>query len=68
MHFNLYAELRNPLQWSRPSADLYAETIEHMVAAEALGFQGVEFAEHHFSDDDYIPSPLIAATAVAGSY
>ncbi len=34
-------------------------------AAEALGFNAVEFAEHHFSDDGYIPSPLIAAAAVA---
>jgi alkanesulfonate monooxygenase SsuD/methylene tetrahydromethanopterin reductase-like flavin-dependent oxidoreductase (luciferase family) len=65
MRFNLYAECRNPSEWQRNAADLYAETIEHMVAAEALGFHAVEFAEHHFSDDGYIPSPLIAATAVA---
>ncbi len=65
MRFGLMTDFRNPPQWSRPSAEVYADIIDHMVWAESLGFSDASFLEHHFTDDGYIPSPLIAATAVA---
>jgi probable F420-dependent oxidoreductase len=65
MRFGLICEFRNPAQWRRPHAAIYAEVIEHLVAAESLGFGAAEFVEHHFVDDGYNPSPLVAATAVA---
>src|ERR1700719_4542195 len=65
MRFGLMTDFRNPAQWERKSADVYADIIDHMVWAESLGFEDAAFLEHHFTDDGYIPSPLIAATAVA---
>jgi alkanesulfonate monooxygenase SsuD/methylene tetrahydromethanopterin reductase-like flavin-dependent oxidoreductase (luciferase family) len=58
-------DFRNPLPEGRSSTEVYADIIDHIVWAESLGFADVSFLEHHFTDDDYIPSPLIAATAVA---
>ncbi len=65
MRFGLMTDFRNPPQWQRPSTEVYADIIDHMVWAESLGFEDANFLEHHFTDDGYIPSPLIAATAVA---
>ncbi len=65
MRFGLLTDFRNPPQWARSAADVYADIIDHMVWAESLGFEDAFFLEHHFTDDDYVPSPLVAATAVA---
>src|ERR1700756_4301599 len=65
MRFGLLTDFRNPPQSARSSAEVYADIIDHMAWAESLGFQDAFFLEHHFADDDYVPSPLIAATAVA---
>ena len=65
MRFGLISDCRNPAQWGRPSAEVYADVIEHLIAAESLGFEGAEFLEHHFVDDAYLPSPMIMASAVA---
>src|SRR5258706_16406743 len=46
-------------------ADLYAETLDHIEAVEALGFDTVWLTEHHFIDDEYLPSVLPMAAAVA---
>src|SRR4051794_28454502 len=65
MKFGLFTECRNPREWQRPNAEVYADIIDQMVMAESLGFEFVDFLEHHFTDDGYLPSPLIMATAVA---
>ena len=65
MRFGLLTDFRNPPQSGRASAEVYADIIDHMVWAESLGFEDAYFLEHHFTGDGYIPSPLIAATAVA---
>jgi Luciferase-like monooxygenase len=65
MLFGLSCELRNPAQWRRTTAAVYADVIEHLVAAEAIGFEAADFVEHHFVDDGYNPSSLLAAAAVA---
>ena len=65
MRFGLLADFRNPPQRARSAAEVYADIIDHMVWAESIGFEDAFFLEHHFTDDDYVPSPLIAATAVA---
>jgi alkanesulfonate monooxygenase SsuD/methylene tetrahydromethanopterin reductase-like flavin-dependent oxidoreductase (luciferase family) len=65
MRFGLSCELRNPAQWRRTTAAVYEDVIEHLVAAEAIGFDAADFVEHHFVDDGYNPSPLLAAAAVA---
>ena len=58
-------DLRNPPQWQRPWADLYAETLEFIAWTETLGFERVWLAEHHGVDDGYLPSPLMVGAAVA---
>src|ERR1700722_480048 len=65
MNFGLICEFRNPAQWERRLSDVYEDAIAHLCFAEKLGFAAAEFLEHHFVDDGYLPSPLIAATAVA---
>jgi alkanesulfonate monooxygenase SsuD/methylene tetrahydromethanopterin reductase-like flavin-dependent oxidoreductase (luciferase family) len=65
LRFGIQYDFRNPPQWHRPWADLYAETIEFAAWTESLGFDDVWLTEHHGSEDGYLPSPLIAGTAIA---
>jgi alkanesulfonate monooxygenase SsuD/methylene tetrahydromethanopterin reductase-like flavin-dependent oxidoreductase (luciferase family) len=65
MRFGLTTDFRNPPGSGKSSARVYSEIIEAMVFAESLGFEGAYIFEHHFTDDDYVSSPLIAATAIA---
>lgn len=63
--FGYLYDFRNPPQWRRPFADLYAETLEFVAWTESLGFEGAWVPEHHGSEDGYVPSPLIALAAMA---
>jgi probable F420-dependent oxidoreductase len=65
MRFGLTTDFRNPPGSGKSSARVYAEIIDAMVFAESRGFDGAYIFEHHFTDDDYVSSPLIAATAIA---
>jgi alkanesulfonate monooxygenase SsuD/methylene tetrahydromethanopterin reductase-like flavin-dependent oxidoreductase (luciferase family) len=65
MRFGLTTDFRNPPGSGKTSAKVYAETIELFVGAETLGFDAAYVFEHHFTDDDYISSPMVAATAIA---
>jgi len=48
-----------------PHDQAYAEMLEQIVLAEALGFGECWFAEHHFTDYSVLPSPnLIIAAAL----
>jgi len=58
-------DFRNPPQWARSYADLYKDTVDDMVFAEELGFDGVWTTEHHFLADGYLPSQLVVLSAVA---
>src|SRR5271156_4182121 len=65
MRFGLTTDFRNPPGSGKTSATVYAETIELFTWAESLGFDAAYVFEHHFTDDDYMPSPMVAATAIA---
>ncbi len=65
MRFGLTTDFRNPLDSGRTTAAVYADIIDHMVWAESLGFDAAYIFEHHFTGDSYIPSPMVAATAIA---
>jgi probable F420-dependent oxidoreductase len=65
MQFGLLYDFRNPPPWQAPFAQLYAETLEQIKAAEALGFDSIWVTEHHQIDDGYLPSVLPAAAAIA---
>jgi alkanesulfonate monooxygenase SsuD/methylene tetrahydromethanopterin reductase-like flavin-dependent oxidoreductase (luciferase family) len=65
MRFGLTTDFRNPPDSGRSSVQVYSDTIEHMVWAEEIGFDAAYIFEHHFTGDSYMPSPLVAATAIA---
>lgn len=44
----------------------YAECLEEIVAAEALGFTHCWLSEHHFVEDGYLPSQHVMAAMIAG--
>ena len=60
----LYSSIANP-----PRGDdldrCVAETIAEAELAEACGFHGFFFGEHHQDKDGFLPSPLVVCTAVA---
>src|SRR3990172_3443088 len=63
--FGLWYDFRNPPQWRRDFAGLYAETLEHIEYAEQLGFDNIWTSEHHFIEDGYSPSLLPICAAIA---
>ncbi len=65
MRFGLTTDFRNRPGSGRSTAAVYAEMIDHFVGAEELGFDAAYIFEHHFTDDDYMASPMVAATAIA---
>src|ERR1700680_886789 len=65
MRFGLTTDFRNPPGSGKSSAMAYAEIIELFTWAETLGFGAAYIFEHHFTEDDYMSSPMVAATAIA---
>jgi alkanesulfonate monooxygenase SsuD/methylene tetrahydromethanopterin reductase-like flavin-dependent oxidoreductase (luciferase family) len=65
MEFGVLYDLRNPPAWHQDTRRLYAETLDHVTAVEAMGFPAVWVTEHHFIDDEYLPSCLTFAAAIA---
>jgi len=49
----------------RNDAEIYRDAIARAVAAEHAGFDSVWVSEHHFVDDGYMPSLLVACAAIA---
>lgn len=49
----------------RTAADLYRDALEIARACEAAGLDSVWTSEHHFWDDDYMPSLLVVSAAIA---
>jgi probable F420-dependent oxidoreductase len=64
MRFAIYSSIANP-----PHGHDLERCIDEVIAeaqqAEAAGFDGCFFGEHHQDKDGFLPSPLILATAVA---
>ncbi|HJN91237.1 MAG TPA: LLM class flavin-dependent oxidoreductase, partial [Dehalococcoidia bacterium] len=65
MKFGLWYDFRNPPESGRTLPDLYAQTLEQIRLAEALGYDDIWLSEHHFMDDGYLPSCLPMAAAIA---
>ena len=64
MQLQLAFELRSP-GCGAPHRELYAAMLDICAWADELGFDVVNFGEHHGADSGYNPSPLIACAAVA---
>lgn len=65
MRTGIYLDVRNPTGWRRDPASRYAAALDLAVGAEDDGIGAVWISEHHFTDDDYMPQPLVFASAVA---
>jgi alkanesulfonate monooxygenase SsuD/methylene tetrahydromethanopterin reductase-like flavin-dependent oxidoreductase (luciferase family) len=57
-------DLRAPA-FGAPIADLYAAALDMSEWGEEHGFTAVVVSEHHATDDGYLPSPLVMASAIA---
>src|ERR1700674_1152024 len=65
MRFGLTTDFRNRSGSGKSSAQVYGEIIDLFGWAETLGFGAAYVFEHHFTEDDYVSSPMVAATAIA---
>jgi alkanesulfonate monooxygenase SsuD/methylene tetrahydromethanopterin reductase-like flavin-dependent oxidoreductase (luciferase family) len=65
MTFGYLYDFRNPPEWRKPWADLYAQTLEFITWSESIGFEGAWVPEHHGAEDGYVPSPLVVLAAIA---
>ncbi|MEZ5233615.1 MAG: LLM class flavin-dependent oxidoreductase [Acidimicrobiales bacterium] len=65
LDIGLMFSFRNPAQWRRPFAEVYADELALIRHAEALGIDTIWLTEHHFVDDGYSPSVVTIAAAIA---
>lgn len=65
MHFIMWFDFRNPAFADTSSADRYEAALEMVEWADRLGALAVTLSEHHGSSDDYLPSPIPMAAAMA---
>ena len=63
MDFGLFFLMQRDEAWDERS--VYDSSLEQMLAAEALGYQSVWIAEHHFNDYGLCPTPPVLASFVA---
>jgi len=65
MRFGLVYDFRNPAQWRKPWAEVYASLLDQIAFADELGFDSIWLTEHHFVADGYTPSPVPLMAAIA---
>lgn len=65
LKFDPWYDFRNPPQWHRNPADLYAETLDQISWADDLGFSCAWVSEHHFTEEGYLPAVFSALAAMA---
>ncbi|MBB0995803.1 LLM class flavin-dependent oxidoreductase, partial [Dietzia maris] len=58
-------DFRAPGAGPEERRDRYRAALDMARYAEETGHDAVNLSEHHASEDGYLPSPLIAASAVA---
>lgn len=64
--FNLIYDFRNPEPWQRPWAERYRSVLDQISWVDRdLAFDGIYVTEHHFYEDGYMPSPMVACAAIA---
>jgi alkanesulfonate monooxygenase SsuD/methylene tetrahydromethanopterin reductase-like flavin-dependent oxidoreductase (luciferase family) len=66
MKYSIFYSLQAPEQFNVTPQQVYAEALDQIERADELGLHQVWLTEHHFMDDGYCPSPMIAAAAIAG--
>jgi alkanesulfonate monooxygenase SsuD/methylene tetrahydromethanopterin reductase-like flavin-dependent oxidoreductase (luciferase family) len=63
MDFGLFFLMQRDEQWAEQA--VYDSDLQQMLAAEALGYQSVWIAEHHFNDYGLCPAPQVLAAFLA---
>ena len=63
--FGYLYDFRNPAQWRRDWAEVYADIIDFAAWSETAGFTGAWVPEHHGAEDGYMPTPNVALAAIA---
>jgi len=63
--FGLYYDLRNPPRWRKDPTRHQRDVLDQIERAEQIGVDDVWLSEHHFVEDDYCPSLLATAAAIA---
>ena len=58
-------DMRAP-EWGTAPEVLYRAALEQCAWADGRGFGSVTLTEHHATDDGYLPSPVVMASAIAG--
>lgn len=66
MKYAIFYSLQAPSEFGVTPQQVYAEALDQIQRADELGIYQVWLTEHHFMDDAYCPSPMIAAAAIAG--
>lgn len=65
MNFTIRFDFRNPSMAGTSAADRYGAALDMVEWADELGCVNISVAEHHGSQDEYIPSPLVMLAAMA---
>ena len=63
MRFGLFFLMQRDERWSEQA--VYDSDLAQMLAAEALGYESVWIAEHHFNDYGLCPAPQVLAAFLA---
>src|SRR5215213_9253801 len=58
--------MRAPASGSASASELHRATLDMAAWADRVGLGTVVLSEHHGADDGFLPSPIVAAAAVAG--
>lgn len=66
MKYAIFYSFQAPPEFGVTPQQVYAEALDQIQYADELGIHQVWLTEHHFMDDGYCPSPMIAAAAIAG--
>jgi alkanesulfonate monooxygenase SsuD/methylene tetrahydromethanopterin reductase-like flavin-dependent oxidoreductase (luciferase family) len=59
-------DMRAPAWGPASAADLHSATLEMARWADGVGFDSIVVSEHHGAEDGFLPSPIVAAAAIAG--
>ncbi len=59
-------DMRAPVGGPASTAELHTATLDMAEWADRVGFDAIVVSEHHGSEDGFLPSPIVAAAAIAG--
>jgi alkanesulfonate monooxygenase SsuD/methylene tetrahydromethanopterin reductase-like flavin-dependent oxidoreductase (luciferase family) len=63
---NVRFDMRAPEWGPADPASLYRASLDMAAWADRLGLDNIVLSEHHDADDGFLPSPIVAAAAMAG--